>query len=476
MRLALFVVHAFCISVVAGKAATGKDGVGLFGAEADNDECRGRRSGIAAQPFRIGGADWLWKPIGAAEDLDRSILSVVAGCDAEVCLLIERQGIPNSGDRLHQLIPTDLFAQIAVSLQCEVAERPTPGDGNKHREEIGSGYEEADKEDAAYSPARPGRTRREPTRGDDRPHRDYRRVGLGDIVEASLADPAGEHRDDVHPGKHAIAAVTEESDETRKREGNGEEIEIEKELEAPVALSTSFADIALMNALEEVIRDEVVVNEPEKIGKKEEERDANSRPEPRAEQMTPSAGKDKANKQAGDEKDDRIFGEKAQADCRSDRKPPARIVRFEQADGEPADQYPPEHGKRGVLKFCGLKDRERREPDGKCGGDLSEALAAKITRHQTADDDQNGLADDGEETEADERDSEEREADAFNKRRHRRISDEAPIEMPRVAQELELIAMETILSIGDDVRESERGGNSDEYEGIAGCCLDAWLG
>ena len=93
-------------------------------AEPEDDE-RGRwRRGIAAQPFGVGGADRLGKAVGAAENIDGSVLAVVAGGDAKMRLLLGRKRIANLRDGADQLIPADLFAQIVVVAEGKLRERP----------------------------------------------------------------------------------------------------------------------------------------------------------------------------------------------------------------------------------------------------------------------------------------------------------------------------------------------------------------
>ena len=67
--------------------------------------------------------------------------------------------------------------------------------------------------------------------------------------------------------------------------------------------------------------------------------------------------------------------------------------------------------------------------------------------------------DDGEETQADQRKAEEAEADALEEGRERRVGDKAPVEVARIGEELQLVAMEAVAAVGEDVREREDGGD-----------------
>ena len=63
---------------------------------------------------------------------------------------------------------------------------------------------------------------------------------------------------------------------------------------------------------------------------------------------------------------------------RADGKTPARIFGFEKAHDEVRDQHPPEKIERGVLEFGALKERQRRERDGKRRRDLRQTRAAQV--------------------------------------------------------------------------------------------------
>ena len=63
--------------------------------------------------------------------------------------------------------------------------------------------------------------------------------------------------------------------------------------------------------------------------------------------------------------------------------------------------------------------------------------------------------------------AEEAETDALDKRRERRVSDESPIEMARVREELQLVAMKAVAAIGEDVEEHDGGGDGEEDGGLS---------
>src|ERR1017187_3284606 len=138
MILALFVAETFGVSVVSGEAAVGEDCIGLISTETDDDECGGLRRRIAAQVFGVGGADRFWEAIGGAEDLDGSILAVVAGGDAKMRLLMGRQGVPHLTGGAYELVPAELFPELGVMAECEVAQRAAVGERNDDGDDVGA--------------------------------------------------------------------------------------------------------------------------------------------------------------------------------------------------------------------------------------------------------------------------------------------------------------------------------------------------
>ena len=109
-----------------------------------------------------------------------------------------------------------------------------------------------------------------------------------------------------------------------------------------------------------------------------------------------------------------------------------------------------------------FKDRQGRECDGQRGCDLGETVAAEVARHEAGDEDDDGLREDRKEAQTGEREAEEGEADVLDERRERRIGDKTPIEMPRVGEELQLVAMEAVAAVGEQM--AEGGGTGDgEY-------------
>ena len=106
----------------------------------------------------------------------------------------------------------------------------------------------------------------------------------------------------------------------------------------------------------------------------------------------------------------------------------------------------------GVLEFGAFKERQRRKCDGERGSDLREAVAAEFARHEAGDDDDRGLREHREQAQADHGKAEERQADVLDERSERRIGDKSPVEMARVAEELQLVAMKAVAAVGEEMK------------------------
>ena len=62
----------------------------------------------------------------------------------------------------------------------------------------------------------------------------------------------------------------------------------------------------------------------------------------------------------------------------------------------------------------------------------------------------------------DERKAEESEADVLEERRQRRIGYESPVEVARIAQELEFVTVKSVAAVGEDVDERDGGGDEEK--------------
>ena len=109
-----------------------------------------------------------------------------------------------------------------------------------------------------------------------------------------------------------------------------------------------------------------------------------------------------------------------------------------------------------------FKDGKRGKADGEGRSDLREARAAEFVGHEAADDDHRKLRDDREQAETNDRDAEKSEGDVLDEWSEGRIGDESPVEMPRVREELELVAMKAVTIVGKEMEEREGRGDGEE--------------
>ena len=379
------------------------------------------------------------------------MFAIIADGDSQVRLLVRGQGIADAGDGFDELIPADLFAQIPAVLEGKVTQWATGSKGNPTRKEVGSEGEEAREEDGFDGALRPRWDVGQPAFASGGTHGNQHWVRFCDVIEAALIEPEYQHRNQVHEGDHAIAPIAKVGIQANEPYRSGEEIGAGPELADQKSICAAFADVAGVNVLEEGVGDEVVSNEPEDVRRKDDESDCDAGPEPLRREVPACGRKRHADENSGNVKDDGVFGEQREAESRTDGEPPTGIFCFKQANGEPGHERPPQKCERGVLKLCCLEDGKRRECDRKRGGDLRKAAAPEVTRHQTADDNHDGLANDGKHAQADHGEPEEAEADALDEWREWRVRHKAPIEMPSIRQELQLVAMKSVPAIGQDV-------------------------
>ena len=199
----------------------------------------------------------------------------------------------------------------------------------------------------------------------------------------ALAGPENHERNEIHEGDHAVAAIAQVADEAGDPERRGSEVGADEELTEEEAVGAAFADIALVNVLEEGVGDPIVTGEPDEIGEENEERESDASPEPAGLEKAACGGEDEAGENACDVENDGVFGFEAETQHSADGDPPAGVAGFEEADNEVGGENPPKKIERGVLKFVAFKKLgSGRKGDGKGCDDLGEARAAKFFCHQ----------------------------------------------------------------------------------------------
>ena len=105
------------------------------------------------------------------------------------------------------------------------------------------------------------------------------------------------------------------------------------------------------------------------------------------------------------------------------------------------------------MEFGGLKHGHAGEAEGEGGHDLSQSSAAEIAGHEAGDENGRGLGQNREEPQPDERQAEDAEGDVLHEGREGRIADVSPVEMAGVGEELEFVAMEAVMAVGEAVGE-----------------------
>jgi hypothetical protein len=58
-------------------------------------------------------------------------------------------------------------------------------------------------------------------------------------------------------------------------------------------------------------------------------------------------------------------------------------------------------------------------------------------------------------------------ANAFEDGRHRRIRHKTPVQMPRVTEKLELVAMKAVAAVGKQMQQGDGGGDSRQSQSIS---------
>ena len=228
------------------------------------------------------------------------------------------------------------------------------------------------------------------------------------------------------------------------------------------AIGAAKADVARMDALEELQGGEVVVNLPDQVGKEDQDADGDATPEPAAAKMPTRAGEENADEYANGEEGHGVLGHQACADYGSDGKPPAGIFRLEQTNDEVGGQDPPEIVEARVHQNRSVEKRDGRDAGCDGSGDLREATAAEIASHQASQNDHGAKRQSRGEAHADQRWTEEGEGDAREKRSERRVGDVSPDEVTPVVERGEFVAMKAVTAIGKGVQKDAEGSKQQE--------------
>ena len=120
------------------------------------------------------------------------------------------------------------------------------------------------------------------------------------------------------------------------------------------------------------------------------------------------------------------------------------------------------------MKFRSLKDGQPRQTNRKSGCDLRQSSPAQIASHQAAHQNRRALGQHRKQPQPGQRKPEDSQCNSFQERRHRGVGYKSPIQVTRIAQELQLVAMKTITAVGGYVGRDKHKRNADEYRAVRG--------
>src|SRR6185437_16035689 len=153
--------------VVAGPSAAREDGIRLFGVDSEGDDCRWRRCGVAAEPGRIVRAGGRRQVVCGAENLDRTAYAVVADGNAEMSLLLRRQGVADGSDFADEVVPADFLAEVLIVGEGKIAQRSARSEWKHDGHHVSANGSEADIKDGRDHPAGDFGKSFEPLRAND---------------------------------------------------------------------------------------------------------------------------------------------------------------------------------------------------------------------------------------------------------------------------------------------------------------------
>src|SRR5262249_5028735 len=118
----------------------------------------------------------------------------------------------------------------------------------------------------------------------------------------------------------------EQIEEASQPQRDSGRIRRDPELVEYETIGSSYADVASVNALQEVQRDEMVLDLPKEVGQKDYKCESNAEPKPRAAEITSRRCKKQAGDNPHNQKHHGVLREHAQTDRSPDGQAPARIV------------------------------------------------------------------------------------------------------------------------------------------------------
>src|SRR6185437_9466809 len=155
----------------------------------------------------------------------------------------------------------------------------------------------------------------------------------------------------IQKGQHAVASVNEKAEKPREPQWRSCKVGADAELAAPEGFSAALADISNVDEMQKPVGDEVVPREPYEIRQEQEQRYADTCPEPTGRDPFSRRGKGRTNHEAGYVKHDCVLGFETQPHARADGQPPAWVLGVQKPEDAVRDQHPPQKIKRGVLEL-----------------------------------------------------------------------------------------------------------------------------
>lgn len=222
-----------------------------------------------------------------------------------------------------------------------------------------------------------------------------------------------------------------------------------------------------MDDAKEVEGDEVMLDLPEDVGERDDDGQGSAGPDPRAAKVPPRGGEDDASDDAQDEQSHGVLGHYTYADGGPDGEPPAGVVGGDEADDEPSDDRPPEQVERGVGQEASAEERLAADGCSKRGEKLCAATGAEASGGESCEQHDEPVDDCGEDTKTADGCAEEYQFEAADEDGEGRVFDVSPLEMLRVVDGLELVAVKAVLPICQKMEKKDGEAALDEKADVA---------
>ena len=195
---------------------------------------------------------------------------------------------------------------------------------------------------------------------------------------------------------------------------------------------------------------------PQDIGQRDRQRQRGAGVEPRARQAAPQRRRDDADRERGHVEDDQILALEADADDGAEGEPPALVAAVDEAHEDPGAGEPGERLQAIGRQQHAAGQQRRREQNAEPGERLSEAAAAEAAGEIGGQRDRRRRRQRRDEPERRQRGPEQFEGSGGDQRDQRRLVDVAEGGMQAADDEIELVAKDVVMRVGDEVDEEAR--------------------